>query len=417
MSKGIGELQGQFCSDYDRRKLCSYDLEVIDGPTKPLVHQAARFLVFISGDAVMNINGVNYHVGAKSFVAILPWESSEITEVKKPLNFIKIIYNYNFANQFLRIDGTKSPSLLEPIRRTPAIQLNDREFEMIIDITEAIKSEVGVESLYEVSDEKELSTLLVGNKIAEMLIYYKRFMMNKEESSISRYSEPSMFRYIYAHLSDYVTLESLSSLFKMKPDAVAQYIFDVTGMSLSTLTNELRIAKTCDLLIHTDLPLTDIAYLTGFNDASHLVKNFSSRMYVSPNEYRQIYQRYDDVLYESEKMLGYNLTSYIYEHYTENLKPTEMANRFNVSVIEMNKALLYVIEMNYDEFLNYLRVNKASELLLNTDEPIIDISVEVGYNNVKTFSRNFVKLKNMSPSDYRKAFILQKDGESIMADA
>ena len=54
------------------------------------------------------------------------------------------------------------------------------------------------------------------------------------------------------------------------------------------------------------------------------------------------------------------------------------------------------------DFLNFLRINKACELLVTTDKSIIDISFELGYNTVKTFNNNFFKLKNITPTDLRK---------------
>ncbi len=37
MGNQITEIQDQFCSSYDKRKLCSFDIEYIDTPTKPLM--------------------------------------------------------------------------------------------------------------------------------------------------------------------------------------------------------------------------------------------------------------------------------------------------------------------------------------------------------------------------------------------
>ena len=48
MGNQITEIQDQFCSSYDKRKLCSFDIEYIDTPTKPLIHQAARYIT-VSG--------------------------------------------------------------------------------------------------------------------------------------------------------------------------------------------------------------------------------------------------------------------------------------------------------------------------------------------------------------------------------
>ena len=83
-----------------------------------------------------------------------------------------------------------------------------------------------------------------------------------------------------------------------------------------------------------------------------------------------------------------------------------------MTVFEMNKLLLYVVEKNFDNFLNYLRINQAIKLLFETRESLVDIAVDVGYNNVKTFSRNFIKVRGITPGEFRKKYILQEALES-----
>lgn len=61
--------------------------------------------------------------------------------------------------------------------------------------------------------------------------------------------------------------------------------------------------------------------------------------------------------------------------------------------------------------MNFLRVNSACELLTSTDMAITDIAIEVGYNTVKTFTRNFVHYKHMNPSNYRKQITLEDAGK------
>lgn len=83
-----------------------------------------------------------------------------------------------------------------------------------------------------------------------------------------------------------------------------------------------------------------------------------------------------------------------------------------MTVFEMNKLLLYVVEKNFDNFLNYLRINQAIKLLFETRESLVDIAIDVGYNNVKTFSRNFIKARGITPGEFRKKYILQEALES-----
>jgi AraC family transcriptional regulator len=54
-------------------------------------------------------------------------------------------------------------------------------------------------------------------------------------------------------------------------------------------------------------------------------------------------------------------------------------------------------------YLTRLRLEKACELLENTDLPVTEIAFEVGYSSNQVLARVFLKHQRMSPSDYRRA--------------
>jgi AraC family transcriptional regulator len=53
-------------------------------------------------------------------------------------------------------------------------------------------------------------------------------------------------------------------------------------------------------------------------------------------------------------------------------------------------------------YLTRLRVEKACELLEQTDLPITAIALEVGYSSNQVLARVFLKHMRLSPSDYRR---------------
>lgn len=81
----------------------------------------------------------------------------------------------------------------------------------------------------------------------------------------------------------------------------------------------------------------------------------------------------------------------------------------------MNRLLLYYSEMNFETLLNYVRINKACELLASTELLVIDVAIEVGYSNIKTFNMNFYKHKEMTPTEFRSRVTLQKTDGSETA--
>jgi len=55
-------------------------------------------------------------------------------------------------------------------------------------------------------------------------------------------------------------------------------------------------------------------------------------------------------------------------------------------------------------YLQRRRVERAMELLRETDRPVSDICLDVGFNSLGTFSRTFRSIVGESPSAYRARF-------------
>ena len=68
------------------------------------------------------------------------------------------------------------------------------------------------------------------------------------------------------------------------------------------------------------------------------------------------------------------------------------------------------IKKTYFDFIQDLRVSHACKLLTNSNQPIMEICYESGYNSWAHFSKQFKHVKKMTPSQYRKEFE-EKDNE------
>jgi len=57
----------------------------------------------------------------------------------------------------------------------------------------------------------------------------------------------------------------------------------------------------------------------------------------------------------------------------------------------------------YIDFLNEVRIGCACSLLVETAQTVLDICYESGYNTMANFHKQFLKIKRMTPLQYRKA--------------
>jgi AraC-like DNA-binding protein len=58
----------------------------------------------------------------------------------------------------------------------------------------------------------------------------------------------------------------------------------------------------------------------------------------------------------------------------------------------------------YIEFLNELRIGNACKLLIDTQKSVLDVCYESGYNTLANFNKQFLRLKKLTPSQYRRKF-------------
>jgi len=203
------------------------------------------------------------------------------------------------------------------------------------------------------------------------------------------------------HLSEKMTLEKISKQFYLSRNSVRLYIFEKTGLAFHELVNEMRIIRTIHYLLYTDFTLEEIAPILGYVDAAHISKVFSFRMEHKISDYRRTYQKVLSIADIEEKKLAYQLVEYISGNFRGEIQAHEVAEKFGISIEEMNKHLIMQVENNFYDFRNKLRIDHACELLLNTDMSITDIAIEAGFNTVKTFRRNFIQLRHMLPTEFR----------------
>ena len=183
-----------------------------------------------------------------------------------------------------------------------------------------------------------------------------------------------------------------------------------SGLSFFDLLNEMRVGKTINYLLYTDFTLEELAEILGFVDSAHISKVFLARIGMKANDFRKTYQSIGDKCRIKDRQVFYTIVSYIYRNYAEDLQPINVSEHFHISPKELNRILLFQVEMNFNDYLNYIRINRACELLLTTDKSILTIALEVGYNTEKTLTRNFLRFRSMTPGKFRRSVGLQENG-------
>jgi len=94
--------------------------------------------------------------------------------------------------------------------------------------------------------------------------------------------------------------------------------------------------------------------------------------------------------------------AYIHEHYMEEINLELLCRQAMMSKTYFYILFKHFIGKTLNEYITELRVQKSTELLLNSDLSVTDVCFGVGFNNLTYFSRVFKKMTGIPPSHYKK---------------
>ena len=99
-----------------------------------------------------------------------------------------------------------------------------------------------------------------------------------------------------------------------------------------------------------------------------------------------------------------SIIKYIDEHYCEEISLSVVAKEFHTSHEHMSRIFKQATGMKYIDYITKKRIDKAKELLMNTDLKMYEILEVLGYKDMSHFKRTFFKLEGETPSEYRSKF-------------
>ena len=410
---GIIPIQNLYTSDNMNHCICNFEVEVFEKVTEPLIHPMSRLWLVNEGVGKILINNKEYIVTKGSLVSILPWQITEITEVKKPLQFYVVQYHFERINELVKTFFNPDKiqlSFTQALRKAPVITFGEEKYREIQNMFHQIANELHYINEEEKEQGEEVfSNVYIINKLIEILVSFLR--SNRRVPKETSVDGSEILQFMYTHLNEKITISMLSQKFYMSESAIRSYIKNTTGLSFFDLLNEMRVGKVINYLLYTDLTVGELAEIMGFTDDAHMCKVFKARMGMKTNEFRNTYRVIGDKCRIADRKEFYEIVEYIYRNHVEDLQLQSVSDKFRISPKELNRILSYQVEMSFNEFLNFIRVNHAAQLLLTTDKSVLTIALEVGYKTEKTLSRNFLQLKGMTAGEFRRKVKVQKKKE------
>ena len=96
-----------------------------------------------------------------------------------------------------------------------------------------------------------------------------------------------------------------------------------------------------------------------------------------------------------------NVLTYIAEHYREKIKVADLAGLSGFSESYFMSFFKQYVGMSCIQYINHYKIQKAAHALEETSQPVMEIAMDHGFDNISYFNLQFRKEFGMTPREFR----------------
>lgn len=109
----------------------------------------------------------------------------------------------------------------------------------------------------------------------------------QQEQNAPNYAVFQVEKYIRAHYNEELTLNTLADLVYLNPNYLSGIFAQTTGCTLNRYIKQIRMEKAQELLLNTNMKITDISQAVGYPNPSYFCKSFQKLYGTTPERFRQ----------------------------------------------------------------------------------------------------------------------------------
>jgi len=104
------------------------------------------------------------------------------------------------------------------------------------------------------------------------------------------------------------------------------------------------------------------------------------------------------------------VVSRITDHLADDHSASALAAELGMSESKFSRFFRRATGNTFTDFVNRVRISRACQLLMDSEQQITHICYEVGFNNVANFNRRFLQVRGMTPTEFRKQSLTRFKG-------
>lgn len=243
-------------------------------------HNYFEYELMVEGEAIHELNGEKYHVGVGDAWIVTPTDFHRITSKK---NFT--LFNVSFNENTVHTNLLKKSILFIP-QKIAHFTDEDLNFSLVI-----LEKMLGnYNTTYQSTDFKKA----YYKNLVNSLLFQFGATINKEPKKIidpskiqSGNSITKALLYLQIHFNENPSLQQVSRFVGHNKNYFCELFYRQTGMHYSEYLRSLKLDYSKNLLLYSDLSVTEICYASGFTNFSAFLRDFKNGVGVTPTQFRK----------------------------------------------------------------------------------------------------------------------------------
>lgn len=251
------------------------------------VHHFIEFTYVIEGSGKELINGVEKELTPGTFTLVFPHQVHELDiregeELKLYVGAIGLKAFFGAGESLLALH-----SLLKGAE-------GDSNTTYHLDPSTAERIHLLLQDMFEeMQEHKPWSRMIYLAKLTELFVWFDRYRISHLHEG-AHTGEDHLRRgmwevvyYVYQNFKEEITLEFLAHKYNYSSSYISTAFKQMVGENYYSFLERIRVAHACNLLISTDMKITEIGFEAGFRSYPTFNRVFQNRMETSPTKYRQ----------------------------------------------------------------------------------------------------------------------------------
>ncbi len=243
-------------------------------------HNAYEIIYILSGQIRIDFKQRSYEVGPKSLVFISNLEEHSVTILKAP-----------YARYYVTFSPLETDRSINHYKLLSVFKNRPASFRHVVDVSPISDYiERQLHELYEESNNRnEFTERMVNILLQRLLIATFRcspssFPIPTRNTRLAIYDVQT---YIDTHFSEPITIQGIADLFFISVSYLTHCFKEATGYSPKQYLMMNRLSFANDLVIHSNLPISEIAFRSGFSDVNNFIRSFSAAYNCTPSALRK----------------------------------------------------------------------------------------------------------------------------------